>query len=209
VASRPGAAPRHVRNPRGEGERLRQELVSAANRLLEGGASHESLSLRAVARAVGIAPTSVYLHFPDKTALLLAVYERHFAELAAQLGQAIAQHAGPAARLRAAAAAYCQFAADHPDVYQVMFTVPGSAGPPRDVPADQRPGAAVVRTVQAVVADCVSAGLIPPADPYAVTLCLWAALHGLVVLRAARPHVAWPPLDTLLDNLLTAWLRPA
>src|SRR6185437_10711103 len=118
-------------------------------------------------------PTSVYLHFPDKTALLLAVYEGHFAELAQQLNQAIARHADPAARLRAAAAAYCQFAADQPDVYQVMFAVPGSVTPPRMVPVDQRPGAAVVLTVQGVIADCIDAGLLPPADPYRVTICLW------------------------------------
>jgi AcrR family transcriptional regulator len=208
VASSSGAGQRHIRNPRGEGDRLRQELISAANRLLENGASHESLSLRAVAREVGIAPTSVYLHFPDKTALLLAVYQGHFADLADQLNQAIARHTSPAARLRAAAEAYCQFAADRPDVYQVLFTVPGSASPPRLVPASQRPGAAVVQTIQHVITDCIDAGLLAPADPYAVTMCLWAALHGLIVLRAARPHVAWPPLSTLIDTLLTLWLTP-
>lgn len=206
MTERSDAGQRHVRNPRGEGDRLRQELISAANRLLENGASHESLSLRAVAREVGIAATSVYLHFPDKTALLLAVYERHFAGLADQLNQAIARHSDPAARLRAAAKAYCEFAADHPDVYRVLFSVPGSASPPREVPASQRPGSAVVLTVQNVIADCIDAGLLPPADPYAATICLWASLHGLIVLRAARPNVNWPPLDTLIDTLLTIWL---
>jgi AcrR family transcriptional regulator len=202
------AGQRHVRNPRGEGDRLRQELISAANRLLENGASHESLSLRAVARAVGIAPTSVYLHFPDKTALLLAVYERHFADLADHLSQAIAQHADPAGRLRAAVEAYCQFAADQPEVYQVMFTVPGTASPPRHVATDQRPGAGVIQAVQNVITDCIGAGLLPPADPYAVTVCLWGALHGLIVLRAARPHVAWPSSGTLIDTLLQIYVSP-
>jgi AcrR family transcriptional regulator len=206
VTSRPSTGQRHVRNPRGEGDRLRQELISAANRLLENGASHESLSLRAVAREVGIAATSVYLHFPDKTALLLAVYERHFAELADHLSQAIARHADPAARLRAAAVAYCEFAADRPDVYQVLFTVPGSASPPRVIPAGQRPGAAVLLTVQKVIAECIDARLLPPADPYAATVCLWASLHGLIALRTARPNVAWPPSDTLIDTLLAIWL---
>lgn len=205
MVSRSSAGQRHVRNPRGEGDRLRQDLVTAANRLLESGASHESLSLRAVAREVGIAATSVYLHFPDKTALLLAVYERHFAGLAGQLNQAMAEHTDPGARLRAAAEAYCQFAAEHPDVYQVLFTVPGSASQPREVPVSQRPGAAVVLAVQSVITECIDAGLLPPVDPYAATVCLWAALHGFIVLRAARPHAAWPPLDTLIDTLLAMW----
>jgi AcrR family transcriptional regulator len=206
VETRSDDGQRHVRNPRGEGSRLRQELISAASRLLENGATHESLSLRAVAREVGIAATSVYLHFPDKTALLLAVYGQHFADLASHLDQAIAQHAAPAARLRAAAEAYLQFAADRPDVYHVLFSVPGSAAPAREVPASERPGVAAVAVIQDVITDCVRDGLLPPVDPYAATLSLWAALHGLIVLRAARPNVAWPPPATLTDTLFTIWL---
>lgn len=202
----PRAGQRRARNPRGEGDRLRQDLIITANRLLENGASHESLSLRAVAREVGIAATSVYLHFPDKTALLLAVYERHFGELADHLSQAIAEQAHPAARLRAAVRAYCEFATDRPDVYQVLFAVPGSATVEREVAVGERPGAAVVLTVQKVIAECIDAGLLPPADPYAATVCLWAALHGLIMLRIARPRVAWPSSDTLIDTLLTIWL---
>jgi hypothetical protein len=88
----------------------------------------------------------------------------------------------------------------------VLFSVQGSASPPREVPASQRPGIAVVLTVQNVIADCINARLLPPADPYAATVCLWASLHGLIVLRAARPYVSWPPLDALIDTLLAVWL---
>jgi hypothetical protein len=36
------------------------------------------------------------------------------------------------------------------------------------------------------------------------TICLWAALHGLVTLRWARPSFPWPDLDELIDCLITA-----
>jgi AcrR family transcriptional regulator len=208
VTARSGNAPRHVRNPRGEGERLRQDLITAAGRLLQDGATHESLSLRAVAREVGIAATSIYLHFPDKASLLLAVYQRHFTELAGRLDQAIAGHSDPAARLRAAVTAYCQFAADEPEAYHVLFAAGGRTDAPGGIPADQRPGAAVVRTVQNVITECMAAGLLHPADPYQATLCLWSAVHGLISLRSARPQVPWPPLDDLLDTLLASYLCP-
>jgi hypothetical protein len=39
------------------------------------------LTLRGVARAAGVAATSVYLHFADTDALLLAVADKHFGEL--------------------------------------------------------------------------------------------------------------------------------
>jgi AcrR family transcriptional regulator len=196
---------RHLRNPRGEGDRLRQELVTAADRLLRGGKTIESLSLRAVAREVGIAATSVYLHFPDKASLLLAVYQRHFADLEQALSRAIAEKNEPAARLRAMTLAYCQFAADYPDTYQVLFTMP-AATPASGTPG---PGTAILEIVRLVIAECMDAGLVHSGDPYEVALCLWAALHGLITLRAARPQVPWPKPDALIDALLATMLCPA
>ncbi|MEV6040512.1 TetR/AcrR family transcriptional regulator [Nonomuraea sp. NPDC052116] len=198
--------PRHTPNPRGQGDRLRQDLIEATNRLLEQGATHESLSLRAVAREVGIAATSVYLHFPDKMSLLLAVYQEHFAVLARHLDDAVAAHAEPDRQLHAVADAYCQFAEDHPDAYQVMFTVPHAPPVTRPLPDDERPGLAAIEITQNVFKACADAGLARTPDPYLATLCLWGALHGLLTLRAARPTVPWPPLNTLVDTLMATHL---
>ena len=52
------------RNPRGQGERLRDDIIEAASRLLADPAA-PPLTLRAVAREVGVAATSVYLHFDE------------------------------------------------------------------------------------------------------------------------------------------------
>jgi AcrR family transcriptional regulator len=68
-------------NARGQGERLREEIISAAVSMLDDLADDEALSLRAVARVVSIAATSVYLHFPDRDALVLAAMERCHHEL--------------------------------------------------------------------------------------------------------------------------------
>src|SRR5712691_6873497 len=68
------------RNPRGQGERLRDDIIEAASRLLADPAA-PPLTLRAVAREVGVAATSVYLHFDDIESLVLAVADRRFGEL--------------------------------------------------------------------------------------------------------------------------------
>jgi len=68
------------RNPRGQGERLRDDIIEAASRLLADPAA-PPLTLRAVAREVGVAATSVYLHFDDIESLILAVADRLFTEL--------------------------------------------------------------------------------------------------------------------------------
>ena len=68
--------PARTRNPQGQGARLRADLIAAADGILARTGDVEALSLRAVAREVGIATPSIYLHFPDKSALIHAVLER-------------------------------------------------------------------------------------------------------------------------------------
>jgi AcrR family transcriptional regulator len=205
MSSSESAAGRN-RNRRGEGEQLRRDLLAATNRLLGAGATHESLSLRAVAREVGIAATSVYLHFPDKMALLLAVYQDHFDRLAASLARAIAAESRPDRQLRAACLSYLRFAAEYPDAYHVMFVVAGSREPPRPLSQEQRPGADAIAHIAQVLQGCVEAGLAGPTATYPATLCLWAALHGMTTLRQARPSVPWPPEEVLVDTMLGAFL---
>src|SRR5260370_20414356 len=58
IAQEPGKhGPARQRNPRGQGERLRDDIIEAASRLLADPAA-PPLTLRGVARAEGVAPTS-------------------------------------------------------------------------------------------------------------------------------------------------------
>ena len=84
-----------VRNPQGQGVRLRADLIAAADRLLAETGDLHGLSLRAVAREVGIATPSIYLHFPDKAALVRAVLEARFAELAETIRAAVTRETDP------------------------------------------------------------------------------------------------------------------
>jgi AcrR family transcriptional regulator len=56
---------RRRRARRGEGEKLREEILEAAERLLLQTGSEEMVQVRAVAEAVGVTPPSIYLHFAD------------------------------------------------------------------------------------------------------------------------------------------------
>src|ERR1700727_710945 len=94
------AGPRRP-NARGQGERLREEILSAAARRLGDLAEDEALSLRAVARAVSISPTSVYLYFPDRDTLVAAAMERCHAEMVRAADEGEAAHQDPAPALRA------------------------------------------------------------------------------------------------------------
>src|SRR5690349_10388245 len=98
----PATGPRE-RNRRGQGARLRTDIVSAAAELLDEAGHEQAVTLRAVARRVGIAAPSIYAHFADRQAILLAVVQDAFAELTETLRATTAVTPGAddaAARLR-------------------------------------------------------------------------------------------------------------
>ncbi|MEV6065306.1 TetR/AcrR family transcriptional regulator [Nocardia sp. NPDC052001] len=195
--------PIRSRNRRGEGALLREELVTAASTLLEDLDGQEALSLRAVARAAGIAPQSVYLHFADRRELLTAVYQVRFAELRETLEAA--RDAVPkddaAERLSSVCRAYVDYGTRNPGHYRVLF---GTAGTPGWEPTEgQLPGLPTMRLLIDAAADCGST------DPDATALCLWAAMHGMITLRQDRPSFPWPPIDTLIRTMVDAHLAAA
>ena len=65
MTEEPGAVATRARNRRGEGARLRDDIVAAAVALLDETGDQAAVSLRAVARRVGIAAPSIYRHFAD------------------------------------------------------------------------------------------------------------------------------------------------
>ena len=68
-----------TRNPRGDGARLRDEILTAATALVDDG--EVPLSLRGVARRAGISAPSIYGHFADLDALVAAMLAQSFREL--------------------------------------------------------------------------------------------------------------------------------
>jgi AcrR family transcriptional regulator len=195
---------RRTANRRGEGERLRGELVEAASRLLERIDGEEALSLRAVTREAGVAPQSFYLHFPDKHALMHAVYEARFAELTAQLRTALAgldDSATATDRVGAIARAYCQYGLAHPGYYRILFGTMGTSG----WDPETLPGLAAFQLIR----DEVVRSVADEAAAGEITVCLWAFLHGLVTLRVNRPSFRWPPVGDLIDRTVAAYLGSA
>ncbi|MGZ4612781.1 MAG: hypothetical protein ACXV1K_06360 [Kineosporiaceae bacterium] len=76
-----------------------------------------------MAREVGVAATSIYLHFESVTELVDEVKRCRFGDPQAQLRAAAdAAGDGPVARVRARARAYLRHGAEHPGDYAVLFT---------------------------------------------------------------------------------------
>lgn len=194
------AAGRRRNNRRGQGERLRAELLDAAAALLSE-AGPAALSLRAVAARVGVAATSVYLHFHDIDALKLALAHRCFADFAAARDEAGAGLTDPAEALVARSRAYARYALEHPGEYRLMFG-PDLVATPAGSPG--APGSAALDALAESIRRCQESGRAPATIPPArLAVLVWTGLHGQVVLRTDRPAFPWPPVDDLVADLVT------
>lgn len=161
-----------VRNPRGSGERLRDEILRAAIDLLDQTNDASSLTLRGIARHAGISAPSIYGHFADLASLTDALLERSFGELTNTVQAAMDATPEPAEQLLAAGRAYVQFGWDHQARYRLMFAATGYAQNAIDTFA----------LVTDAIQRCVDAGVSASANPPADTWMLWAALHGVATL---------------------------
>jgi AcrR family transcriptional regulator len=199
---------RRQRNPRGQGERLRDDIIEAASRLLEDPAA-PPLSLRSVARSVGVAATSVYLHFDDCDALVRAVSVRDFGDLVRIQDEAVAGLADPRARVHAAALAYCDFGLAHPGHYYVMFSLPVPLAPPGpDGVRERPPGQTALDRLVGLVAACLGGD---PGDNASMVnaVLIWQQLHGVVSLRISKPAFPWPPLAETVTDVIDRLLEGA
>ncbi|BCK67058.1 WHG domain-containing protein [Streptomyces platensis] len=196
-----------ARNPRGQGERLREELLRATERLLEEVGSEDALSLRAVARAAGVAAPSIYRHFSDKTELVWATLEVSYERLAAAMAAAAAQAADdPVARLRAQLRAYCRYAVAHPATYRLLYET-------RQTPVDAErlaghPAGLLVRSWQQALTACEDAGWRVRGSRSEAPYVLWSAVHGRVTLWQVMPsRKDTGRLDRFVDEMLQLLLE--
>lgn len=184
------------RNRRGQGELLREEIIEAALRLLDELADDQALSLRAVARDIGIAATSVYIHFADRDALVLAAMERCHTDLIDSIDRAEAESEDPAAKLRARVLLQGKWAYEHAGLYKVLHesTLNQRTRMPFKKVLGERTTAAIQR--------CMDAELAPAGDATAVSLDLRAAVHGAVSMRLNAADLPLPPLEEQIDRFL-------
>src|ERR1700758_2470960 len=98
-----------IRNPRGQGDRLRAALMQAARDLLLELGDQSKLSVRAVTTRAGVSPNALYIHFATKDELLDAVMNASYKEWRAVLNSGIPADAEPIDQLRAYCRGYFQF----------------------------------------------------------------------------------------------------
>jgi len=175
---------------------LRAALVTEALSLLEK-RDLEELSLREVARNVGVSATAVYRHFPSKESLLKALAERGLGMLAEQQQWAAAKAQGGAAFAQTGRA-YVRFALANPNLFRLIFIhTPGRLRP--DVESPEGSPARLLRSY-------VARALGPRASGeqvFAAALRAWSLVHGLSMLildEQVERKAAEAMIDRVISN---------
>jgi AcrR family transcriptional regulator len=180
-------------NPTYYGGDLRRDLLDATlGAIAEEGPS--AVSLRSLARRLGVSHAAPANHFPDKAALFTAIAVEGFTLLSEAMVAAVGE-LGPDAtagqRFRAVGRAYTGFALTHPAHFAVMWQ--------RDLLHQDDPelaaaGDATFELLLGGVRDIQAEGWAPGADPQAVAWLAWSVVHGLAALwlggslqRSQRP----------------------
>ena len=182
-------------------ERVRREVTAeitdaARRQLAEVGAA--ALSLRAVARELGMASSAVYRYFPSRDDLLTRLIIDGYDDLGSAAEEADDPSAAPRDRWMAVCRAVRRWAVAHPYEYALLYgsPVPGYEAPKDTVPAASRVGIVLGQ----ILGDAARSGALPPAaggtrDPELVSD------DAVSVLGGEHPSLD----DTVRLRALLAW----
>jgi AcrR family transcriptional regulator len=183
---------------------LRAALLEQAERTLaEGG----DLSLRELARQVGVSHAAPRRHFAGKQALLDALAEDGFERLGGELRAALAGADGFDARLQAFAHAYVEFATEHAALLELMFA--GKHRPGAD-PSLRQAADRAFEVPLALILEGQARGDVVAGDPESVGMVAFAAAHGIAAL-ANNQMLGDADLDSIVADAverLVLGLRP-
>ena len=167
----------------------------------------DQLSLRGLARRLGVTAPALYAYVDDKYDLLAAVAAEHFEGLVARF-DAIDED-DPLERIRALSHAYVDHALDSPALFHLMFRYP-----PIPVPGAEAfpPATRAFDEAAAATAAAIESGQLAATDPALASMTMWVSIHGvaevLLLGLSADPIAAALLVDSVIDTVLAGQVTP-
>lgn len=162
-----------------QGKPTAERIAIAARHLLDKEGA-DAVTMRRVAKAVGITAMAVYRHYPDREGLLNALADEGFDSLAVTLA-AVRLSGDIEKRLMQILDIYIDHALQNPRLFELMFLKPrpGARRFPRDFKAGASPTANLAFQL---FREGMQTGHFRKDDPWAITFETGAMLQGLVML---------------------------
>jgi AcrR family transcriptional regulator len=178
---------------------LTREITDAARRQL-GKSGARALSLRAIARELGMVSSALYRYFPSRDDLLTALIVQAYDALGSAAETAAEIAAAAAVRWREVCAAVRDWAREHPHEYALIYgsPVPGYRAPQVTI----APAARVPLVLIGIIRDSRAAGTLrPPTDSAPLT----PVLDGQI--RALAASIAPELPGAVLTRVLIVWTQ--
>jgi AcrR family transcriptional regulator len=164
-------------------EDLKKDILTAAKQLFtEKG--FEATSIRAIAEKIEYSPATIYLYYKDKNEIIHALHQDGFALLIEHFS-VVATIARPFDRLKALGKAYMQFALQHPDVYQLIFTMKEPMEHVTKHEHEWEEGDQAFTLLLNTVKACQQDGYFNSLEPIGLAFIIWSTMHGLCTLRTS------------------------
>ena len=166
---------------------LRQALLDLAeSQLLQTRA--QDLSLRALAKEIGVSQTAPYRHFADKNALLTALATKGYLSLSEKMIRAQnKKKLDPIEKLRAASKAYIDYSINNPEMFKNMFSqilVPYSKSP-------KLLSATILSffIIHDIMQEGIKQGIFRSINAEALSNAAWVVVHGIATLKHDRAEL--------------------
>lgn len=193
---------RSARKPKGDGHLRRQEILEAAERIFvaEG---YEGATIRKIADEVGVSSTALYMHFPDKSCILLEICQGTIRNLLERNAEIAGKPMDATNRVKLMLDAYMRWGLAHPNAYELVFcNVARLAAVIGDEETTSDLGDQCYQVFSGVVREIAAEGRLRTGSADSAAQALWMSCHGVVSMMIARPNFEWAPTDELIEVTL-------
>jgi AcrR family transcriptional regulator len=176
-----------------ETEQSLRDKILVTSRTLLFSDGYKAISMRKIAKKIGVSATSIYLHFENKDHLVHTLIEEAVEDLSTAIEQGAVNKSGPIDKFNAIVKSYVDFAMGNPEKYQMIYMVRPEmmARYPKEKFRKARRGYALL---ESVIVEAIEEGLMEVNEPKIAAYSIWAQLHGIIsVVQKQR-------LDSRIDR---------
>ncbi|MGO9951245.1 MAG: TetR/AcrR family transcriptional regulator [Dissulfurispiraceae bacterium] len=188
-------------------EEFRREILDEACELFitEG---YERFTMRKLAGKIGYSPTTIYLYFKDRDALLLAICEEVAEQYLENLKHITESQTDPLQTLRQSLHCLIEFGFSNPHQYKVFFTTKTDVyGKKEEFMEKKSMAKESYLILRKIVQDCIDAGSLQAMDADVMTQSLAVAVQGLILMTMYRKSFPWADRNLLASALVNCLLR--